>query len=277
MGSFPRAMAPAVRPPRGGGSETPSYRTAIEESLGLFLVGGVCCVLGVYYVTTGARFGESRLPVWELFVALGIVGLVGGFLSLAADDDIAPPTVRPLGRPLPHVVLPVEGGRELREETGRTDVSEVDEREGEALGRMPENAPVIPEGGDESSPVRGSYPTTVEDALAELDGLERSLNDGPRIRSGEAPFQGRSTAPTLTGVPAGGRASQPFHQSGERSRATSRLPPEDDPSGCGGCGRLEIGEDGEVCPGCGAVLCASCWAGLQPPPCPGCAVLRRNP
>jgi hypothetical protein len=254
-----------------------AFRTAIEESLGLFIVGGVCCFLGVYYISSGAKFGSSRLPIWELFVALGIVGLVGGFLSMAAEEDADGTPPRALGRPTPHVVL--------------------DEPELEAVrSEGPEESPLpepSPEPSEEIDPepdpsYRSEEPirterydpdvaTSVEDALAELDGVERSLGEGPRVRGADRTDRAlRSAGPSHITARSAALSSGEIRASpptAAAALATTGAPPRT-AGECGGCGREALGSNGSECPGCGSRLCQACWEGFDPPPCPSCADLR---
>jgi hypothetical protein len=274
--ALPRASPSDRSARRARASRSSSLRTAIEESLGLFLIGGVCCFLAAYYFSSGAKFGQSRLPIWELFVALGVIGLVGGFLSLAAEDEVPSVPRRAAGRPIPQVVLAVPGEFE-----GRPELETLPELEPLREESTPHEPPADLGETDESVPLSEGLDrevrSSVDEALAELDGVERSLIDRPPLHSRARP----SMPLRPDGVPAVGESSP---------RGRDRSLPDPDPGSkrlegrsslrgagvmCGGCGREVIGPQGAQCPGCGSPLCATCWEGFDPPPCPECAVVRR--
>ncbi|MCI4318375.1 MAG: hypothetical protein L3J96_07535 [Thermoplasmata archaeon] len=254
-----------------------AFRTAIEESLGLFIVGGVCCFLGVYYISSGARFGSSRLPIWELFVALGIVGLVGGFLSMAAEEDADGTRPRALGRPTPHVVLDEPELEAVPSD--RPEASPSPQPSPEPSGEI-EPGP-DPSYSSEEPILRDRYDpdvaTSVEDALAELDGVERSLGEGPRVRVVDRPDRALRPAGASNFTP----RSSSLSGGGIRASPTTAVAappamgaPPRTAGECGGCGREPLGSNGSECPGCGSRLCQACWEGFDPPPCPSCADLR---
>ena len=74
---------------------------AIEESLALLVPGAMLLLMGLYFRGTEGQLGPSRWPVWEVLVALGVIALVGGSLSILAEDD---GTEGPGGRPYPEII-----------------------------------------------------------------------------------------------------------------------------------------------------------------------------
>jgi hypothetical protein len=105
--------------------------------------------------------------------------------------------------------------------------------------------------------------TSVEDALAELAGVERDLVGGPKLSSAMRHSAGSGT------LERGDAGEPPPEPLPEWSEAIPH-----GPGDCGGCGRPLPPGDDDQCPQCGAGLCRVCFEGLEPPPCPSCAEVR---
>jgi hypothetical protein len=76
-----------------GLSETDS--SSLTASFPLFFFGAVCAVLAVYVRLEEPGAVVGRIPLWVPLLAFGIIGLVGGTLSVFAKPDDSAEPVRP--------------------------------------------------------------------------------------------------------------------------------------------------------------------------------------
>ncbi|MGA7923900.1 MAG: hypothetical protein WCA77_07995 [Thermoplasmata archaeon] len=74
---------------RGDAPPSRSIRERVELALPLLLIGGGCLAIGLLLWKQRGAYSSSVVP-WELFLALGLSALAGGFVSLAVGPERAP-------------------------------------------------------------------------------------------------------------------------------------------------------------------------------------------
>lgn len=66
-----------------------SLRARLEEAGPLLFVSGACLVIGVSLRATGGTGPVESFPVWTLFLALGLVAMLGAGFSLTVEEEAA--------------------------------------------------------------------------------------------------------------------------------------------------------------------------------------------
>jgi hypothetical protein len=88
-------FAPVVRreernDPRHGGTDSGSPTTRsnnLAASFPLFFFGAGCVACAIFVLLEGSHAAIGRIPLWLPFLALGMIALVGGTLSVFAEPD----------------------------------------------------------------------------------------------------------------------------------------------------------------------------------------------
>lgn len=173
------------------------------RSVPLFAVAGVFFVAGVLVLHFDPHYGPGVFTLWALLIALGFVSAIGGVVSwlLTAEPPPAgasPRTERvtPPARVTPPVPptrreMPPPAPRRNRGEFGRPEPPARGRSEAPTYSPMPSDfepaAPHPPEWDEEGAREEDPYPVgdpaelvSVDDALRDLDGIERDLV--PRAR-----------------------------------------------------------------------------------------------
>lgn len=267
----------------------------LAASFPLFFFGAGCLAAATFAVLEGGGASIGRIPLWLPFLALGIIALVGGTLSVFAEPDNpsvvalverspstpAMPVVESadLARPGPrhspdadslHETTPTPPARARPTWAPR---AEVPAEPQEVARPRPQRNPANMRGMSFSPPPSPSLevsaaPTVSDDAGALLQELDRIEAD---LHSAQAAGEVRSEAAS----PQAARASPAGRSSARTSLVESLGEPSVRPSPaildelesesprkiatCGGCGSVII-DEGQIpqCRVCGEPLCSEC-------------------
>jgi hypothetical protein len=271
-------------------------------SFPLFFFGGGCVAAAVFVLLEGSRAAIGRIPLWVPFVALGIIALAGGTLSLFAEPDETvatepaddrPPRAAPtppratLPKRSPRPPVPIPGPMPspsapvaARPDRGQL-ASRGAPRDAPSLGEVRDTGPVAPAGAARDETV----PDDVPSLLRELDSIEAVLRSsrvesrpvppapGTTVRAAKAaktvavnpttpPVVGEGIAPPTSATPE-------WLEEPEAPRQIAH---------CVGCGSAMVHAGAAArCHACGEPLCADCrdrsLAEGKPNLCPLCGLL----
>lgn len=266
----------------------------LAASFPLFFFGGGCAVIAVVLLLEKTHAALGRIPIWLPFLAIGVIALAGGTLSLFAEPDSEPPTQRPIprrrtvppARPLSRAAGDAAYSDRARQDFGRpTPVLRprppIDpEADGPVVPRVP--APAASPPAAPAAPVASSAEPLDSDAtaqLAEIDDIDAAIHAGrtvpPAARSVPAAARnGTARAPAAVvpiapiPVAAGPRT---INAAGSTDAARTL-------DHCVGCGSAIVHSGTPIrCLVCGEPLCTDCrdrsLAEGKPNLCPLCSLL----
>lgn len=292
-GSSASYVEDGVGPQSPRDEDSPMARN-LAASFPLFFFGGGCAVIAVVLLLEKTHAAVGRIPIWLPFLAIGVIALAGGTLSLFAEPDPKPPTPRPVprrrtvppGRPLSRSASDAAPSVPARQDFGRPAPvlrprPPIDpEADGPVVSQAP--APAVPPAAAPAAPVASSAEPLDSDAtaqLAEIDDIDAAIHAGrpvpPAARS--APAVARSGTAR---APAGVVPNAPIPVAvGPRSvnAAGSTYAPRT-LDHCVGCGSAIVHSGTPIrCQVCGEPLCTDCrdrsLAEGKPNLCPLCGLL----
>lgn len=269
----------------------------LGASFPLFFFGAGCVAVAAFDILDGTHAVIGRIPLWLPFLALGVIALAGGTLSVFAlpDSYRSTPVVSPPTKPLPRRAPTRPAG--ARPIPARRPTPQLSPRPRSTPALIPEAAPLEePEEISEAPPaptavaaapnVPVPIPATVDDdtdsLLREIDQIDADLHGSkgkpaPTPKPTPSPPAVAGVQPARTVVNAGPRQGPsvappvvtPQRLESEAPRQVAH---------CVGCGSaiLHSGTAGQ-CQVCGEPLCSDCrersLSEGKPNLCPLCSLL----
>lgn len=294
---------PAIRKGGPAGANTANPRSVdtrisnLAASFPLFFFGAGCLAVALFIILEGSHAAIGRIPLWVPFIALGIIALAGGTLSVFAEPDepprdepeqepaISPRAPRPRPVPsdrIPHIRAPANTGvtqiaARPSAGTARKDVAEE---------KPPEpSPPPVPPPSPAPAPTISPNVEPIDDTdalLREIDSIEAAIHTSyrtPRVPSIAPPVNRpvpaqlpsiKPPVPTVAKVAALGPSTKAAPRTAsEGARQVAR---------CVGCGSVILHSGSpSKCQVCGEPLCSECRdrsiAEGKPNLCPLCSLL----
>jgi hypothetical protein len=290
-----------------GSRQTRSPGPAVSNlaaSFPLFFFGAGCVAAALFVLLEGTGAAIGRIPLWVPFIALGIIALAGGTLSIFAEPDEAaeeetpeaPPPATPVARPRPS--RPVERPRSRAPPATFASrpipPSQTEPSAGAIPARIRPTAPVHAEA---SAPAKATpntpaemattlpFPEDVDALLKEIDLIAADIH-ASYLPSRATPSAARppasapattvSVATSATAVPSRATVSAPA--SPVESPEWLESEPPRKVAHCVGCGSVILhAKAPSRCQVCGEPLCTECRDRSlregKPNLCPLCALL----
>jgi len=271
----------------------------LAASFPLFFFGAGCIAAAAFVLLEGSSAAIGRIPLWVPFVALGIIALAGGTLSVFAEPDQTTDTVVaaevPQSPPFP-AARNAPPDRPLRswaptppsavraapraEPSMPSDTSRPRPRQADLLPAPAERDPIAPPITERSAPM----PDDAASLLKEIDLIDADLH-ASHIPAGPAPRAARSSPQAETDVDlVAAGLTPPVRPRNDPSRSSPPRPGRLESEAprqvarCVGCGSviLHAGAPAQ-CQVCGEPLCSECrdrsLAEGKPNLCPLCGLL----
>jgi hypothetical protein len=271
----------------------------LAASFPLFFFGAGCIAVAAFVLLEGSHAGIGRIPLWVPFIALGIIALAGGTLSVFAEpdepgrrDDVEAIPQSPSRRPAPLVPRNRSlGDRPRPAEPVPPVVPHEPAESPEPSDTRPPWLEELTPPPVESSP---APPAPVEAAsinnddtaalLAEIDAIDKDIHTSklgspygrPETRPSPRPSEVPTSAPSVSFVPSVGNNAAGQAVPAATPRMESEVPRQ--VARCAGCGSviLHSGMPSQ-CQVCGEPLCSDCrdrsLSEGKPDLCPLCSLL----
>jgi hypothetical protein len=281
--------------------EAPGPREGnLAASFPLIFFGAGCLAVALFVLLEGSRAAIGRIPLWVPFVALGVIALAGGILSVFAEPDedtsaVVPDEEGPSTLPLPpvrYLIFDRESRSEPSGDAPRPETSPVSTKVSRAVSPEPKleakGPPPRPVAAPSPSPAPAAVNALNADEAAsllkEIDLIDAELH-ASRIgrRSAASANPGSSPSPasrapvpgvpiataTAKSAPKGNVAPAPARRESDTPRQVAR---------CVGCGSVILHSGSPSrCQACGEPLCPECRdrsiAEGKPNLCPLCGLL----
>lgn len=184
----------------------------LEASFPLIFFGAGCLASAVFVVLSRSHESLGRIPLWVPFLALGIIALGGGILSLFAEPDESeaqpaprptvarplPPRTPPRGRPRPSAVAPPPPAARISPPKTTRRVAPASPPPPEPVEPEPEPEPAVTSPAPSRSPSRTEIPLLGDDSAALLEEIDRISADLHSDRGILSPRGGTSSTPPRT-------------------------------------------------------------------------------
>jgi hypothetical protein len=292
--------APASRNDRKAvGRAQPPAVSNLAASFPLFFFGAGCVAAAVLVILEGDHSAIGRIPLWVPFVALGIIALVGGTLSVFAEPDEVDERAEARSRNSRSASRPVDTPEATDRYLRRSDATDGDGKSGPQRGPPTLPRPVAswnlptesartassaPRAASSTDPAIPSVPDDPAELLKELDRIEAELHASRRpagqlASTTPAPTPtSERTAAALQGPAVGESRPADVAPSSARGTSVSELESPKRVAHCVGCGSAIIhAKTPTKCQVCGEPLCSDCrdrsLAEGKPNLCPLCSLL----
>lgn len=294
---------PSVRPDSStrirvtNGPSSSARISNLAASFPLFFFGAGCIAVAFFIVLEGSHAAIGRIPLWVPFVALGIIALAGGSLSVFAEPDepyqeetpeettrsprLPPPSsiaydrVPRIRRPT-HVASSRPPPRASDAATAKLASDEAPPKSSPSPVPPPRPAPVAV-----TPPSAVPFDDTAS-LLQEIDLIDAALH-APHLTAGRAPAPSTTSPRVSTASPAAKSVAPPATKVATvspRSKPSPRMESEvpRQVAHCVGCGSVILHSGSpSKCRVCGETLCTECRdrsiAEGKPNLCPLCGLL----